>query len=84
MGVAVKTPSHSRSPITKYPALDRTRLVPVIGPRLTHRPSITSTLFNLTSIINMRSALIADAIGLRITLSPALPELVNPLRSLLS
>ena len=66
----------------QYPALDRMRLVSG------HRTSLNSPTFDhansiqATSIINMRSALIANAIGLRITLPLALPELVNPLCSL--
>ena len=55
-----------------------------------HRTSLNPSTFDhansiqVTSILNVRSALIADAIGLSITLSLALPELLNPLCSLLS
>ena len=68
----------------QHPALDRTRLIS------SHRASLNPPTFNhansiqVTSIINACSALIADAIRLTITLSLALPELVNPLHSLLS
>ena len=68
----------------QHPALDHTRLISG------HRTSLNSPTFDhansiqATSIINAHSALIADAIGLSITLSLTLPELVNPLRPLLS
>ena len=66
----------------QYPALDCTHLVSG------HQTSLNSLTFDhansiqATSIINTHSALIADAIGLHITLPLTLPELVNPLRSL--
>ena len=66
----------------QYPALDCTHLVS------SHLTSLNSPMFDhansiqATSIINARSALIADAIGLRITIPLTLPELINPLHSL--
>ena len=68
----------------RHPALDRLCLVSghrtsLNPPTFDHTNSIQATL-----IINTHLALIANAIGLSITLSLALPELVNPLRSLLS
>ena len=68
----------------QHPALDRLRLVSG------HRTLLNPPTFNhansiqVTSIINTRLALIADAIGLSIPLSLVLPELINPLCSLLS
>ena len=68
----------------RHPALNCMHLVSghrtlLNPPTFDHANSV-----QVTSTINMCSALITDAIGLSITLSLTLPELVNPLHSLLS
>ena len=68
----------------QHPALDCTRLISGYRTSLNPLTFDHANSIQATSIINMHSALIADAIGLSITLSLTLPELVNPLCSLLS
>ena len=68
----------------QHPALDRMRLISGHQTLLYPLTFDHANSIQATSIINMHSALIANAIGLSITLSLALPELINPLCSLLS